>query len=344
MLGIPKDVSLELEVEDFDDSLGCPLDKYENATPAMVGGKALNCWRLMKHGFPVPNSFIVPTYVYSMHIGKAGVVGLIADLFSKLGETSRDESEKKLDEIRDKILSTALDEEVVRNIKTFLGALPATSSVAVRSSGSAEDMLSQSFAGQYDTFLYKKTLEEVVDSIKACWASMFKVHILDYALRPVFQGPEVDGKHSNNDMEPSTVHQLISPPKMGVLIMQMVDSAKSGVCFTRNLWGEANEIMVESVYGQCEGLVSGEVTPDRFVVDKYSMNVVYQQNVEQTHMFVRSSNRDGVEKVSLDENEGAAKNAGSVLSSSDLRVSLGRTRLFRCLLLISMANYINPTP
>lgn len=102
--------------------------------------------------------------------------------------------------------------------------------------------------------------------------------------------------------------------------MQMVEAEMSGVCFTRNLWGEASELMIEAVYGQGEGLVSGELTPDRYVVDKYSTKLVYQSVTEQTHMFVRSSNQDGVIKVAFEE-----PRQGPVLDSKKVRVSMNES-------------------
>lgn len=70
----------------------------------------------------------------------------------------------------------------------MLGKLtnPFTTLIHKQLIGSAEDLAGQSFAGQYDTFLYKSTVEDIINSIKACWASMFKEHILDYASRSVF--------------------------------------------------------------------------------------------------------------------------------------------------------------
>lgn len=307
----PRGGFLDLDLEDFDSSLGCPLKSYENATLGLVGGKALQCWRLTKHGFPVPTAFIIPTYVYSLHVGQAGVAALINEVFSSglADKACRPSNEAKLQRIREAIMSTPLQDEVVENLKTFLDAMKDGTEVAVRSSGSAEDLASQSFAGQYDTFLYKKTLDEVVESVKACWASMFKPHILDYAYNAVFL------KAETSPDEPATASESIKPPKMGVLVMQMIEAEKAGVCFTQNLWGRAEEIMVEAVYGQGEGLVSGEITPDRFVLDKFSTDLVYQQLHEQTHKFVRSSNLDGVEMVEL-----GLKRRGPVLSSKELRV------------------------
>lgn len=303
----------ELDLQDFDSSLGCPLASFEEATLHLVGGKALQCWRLTRHGLPVPPAFIIPTFVYSLHISQAGVVDLINEVFSSdlRDEAVREATKPKLEEIRNKIMSTPLNEEVVENLTAFLDALSDKDTVAVRSSGTAEDLASQSFAGQYDTFLYKRTCEEVCESVKACWVSMFKTHILDYASRDVF----LSVKEGDDINEPDVFSPgSMKPPQMGVLIMKMIDAKASGVCFSKNLWGEASEIMIEAVLGQGEGLVGGEVTPDRYVVNKYSAKLCYQDLNPQTHKFVRSSNMDGVEKVAIDP-----PFEGSVLSSRNLK-------------------------
>ena len=250
-------------------------------------------------GFPVPEAFVLPTYVYSMHIADAGVVDLINDVFASdlVDDAVRETTREKLATIRERIMSTQLNAEVVENLEEWMDTLHGAP-MAVRSSGSAEDLAGQSFAGQYDTFLYKTTIEEVSDSIKACWSSMFKDHILDYATKSVFLSTK-EGKDTN---EPRVYTPGAWPqPRMGVLVMKMVEAKASGVIFTRNLWGEKNEVMIEAVYGQGEGLVSGEITPDRFVLDKRSNNLCYEQLSTQTHKFVRAANMDGIVKVELSE-------------------------------------------
>jgi Pyruvate phosphate dikinase, AMP/ATP-binding domain len=141
--------------------------------------------------------------------------------------------------------------------------------------------------------------------------SMFKPHILDYAYNSAF----LDQESSSPDNS-TTTKDSIKAPKMGVLIMQMVEAEKAGVCFTQNLWGDADEIMIEAVYGQGEGLVSGELTPDRHVLNKYSTDLVYQQLSKQTHKFVKAANMDGVEKVKIKDQIDAP-----VLTARELRVS-----------------------
>jgi phosphoenolpyruvate synthase/pyruvate phosphate dikinase len=100
------------------------------------------------------------------------VAGLIQEVFTSgmMNKSCRPANEAKLERIREAIMRTPLQKEVLDNLSTFLDAMKDGTRVAVRSSGSAEDLASQSFAGQYDTFLYKQTLEEVEESVKACWA------------------------------------------------------------------------------------------------------------------------------------------------------------------------------
>lgn len=151
---------------------------------------------------------IIPTYVYSLHIGDAGVINLINDVFGKhvnlKDEAVRESVKPKLEEIQKRILATPINEEVKENLDLWLASLPDDVSCAVRSSGSAEDLASQSFAGQYDSFMYRSTADEICDAVKLCWASMFKPFVLDYAART----------------SDETVH--LKPPKMGVLVMKMV--------------------------------------------------------------------------------------------------------------------------
>ena len=126
--------------EVFDSSLGCPLSTYEEATLNLIGGKALQCWRLMKFGLPVPNSFVIPTFVYSMHIQTAGVVELIDEVFGSdlRNEGTREGARPKLEEIRKQIMETPLIDEVVQNLEAWLDTASGGATFAVRSSGSAE--------------------------------------------------------------------------------------------------------------------------------------------------------------------------------------------------------------
>ena len=136
-----------------DQSLGCPLATFEWATLGLVGGKALQCWKLTRHGFPMPASYVIPTYAYSLHIQQAGINDEITSVFCELTKSAasdrREQAERQLALIRTKILETPLHGPVRDNLRAFLNTLPEGTCYAVRSSATAEDTVSQSFAGQY---------------------------------------------------------------------------------------------------------------------------------------------------------------------------------------------------
>ena len=137
-----------------DQSLGCPLASFDLATLALVGGKALQCWKLTQHGFPLPCSYVIPTYVYSMHIQEANVSDTISEVFASdlRSPEGRPTAERRLEEIRTRILQTPLNPQCVENLQAFLNTLAPGTFYAVRSSGTSEDSANQSFAGQYGMY------------------------------------------------------------------------------------------------------------------------------------------------------------------------------------------------
>lgn len=124
----------------------------------------------------------------------------------------------------------------------------ATYAVAVRSSSALEDLKGASFAGQYETILNVRNEEELLHSIKCCWASYFSSYAQEYA--------------KNN-------HISLSDVKMGVLVQGMVDADVAGVIFSSNpVTFNHNEILINANYGLGESVVDGMVTPDLFIVHK----------------------------------------------------------------------------
>lgn len=120
---------------------------------------------------------------------------------------------------------------------------------------------------------------------------MFKAHILDYVTL---------GQDQDDANREKAANETLHTPHMAVLIMHMVEAKASGVMFSQNLWGSKNEVMIEAVLGQGEGLVSGDLTPDRYVMDKYSLRSCYQNIApQQTHKYAKADNQDGVEKIEL---------------------------------------------
>src|SRR5204863_309044 len=134
--------------------------------------------------------------------------------------------------------------------------------VAVRSSATSEDLPDASFAGQQDTFLNVKGEEQLVHYVQKCWSSL-------YTPRAIFYREEKGFPHEK---------VLIS-----VGVQKMVQSKCSGVAFTLDpINGDPSKIVIESTWGLGEALVAGIVRPDRFIVDKGTMQLIHKEIVPTT--------------------------------------------------------------
>jgi pyruvate,water dikinase len=191
-----------------------------------VGGKGLNLGKLARARFRVPQGFCVTTDAY-----RFSVQGLL---------------EQNAGCIKDLVLST----ELVTAVHTAREQLK-TDTVAVRSSATAEDLAEASFAGQQDTFL-NVTSDELLDALKACWASLWSERAIAYRQTQGISDEEL---------------------AMAVVIQEMCEADVSGVLFTVSPF-RADVSIVESNWGLGESVVSGAITPDSFHVSRETGEVV----------------------------------------------------------------------
>ncbi len=154
--------------------------------------------------------------------------------------------------------------------------------VAVRSSSALEDLEGASFAGQYETILNVRHIDELIHSIKRCWASYFSSYVQDYA--------------QNNQISLADV-------QMGVLVQGMVLADVSGVIFSSNpVTHNRNEILINASYGLGEAIVDGSVTPDMFIINKQSNDVMKELGLKEIQIIpTESGNR--VVDVALEQQE-----------------------------------------
>lgn len=189
------------------------LVEPEAADPAVSGSKAARLATLAARGFPVPAGFVVTTAACE-----------------RVLET--------VDEAAGDLVGALLPADVREGIVSGLGRL-GSGAVAVRSSGTAEDLPDASYAGQYETVLGATGLDEVADAVRRCLASASSARVRSYT----GSGRGV----------------------MAVLIQRMVPAETAGVVFTANPVTGDDEILVSAVRGVGERLVSGEATPDEWV-------------------------------------------------------------------------------
>jgi len=240
----------------------------------VVGGKNANLGEMIQAKIPVPPGFAITAQVYKKFINETHID---QEIYRIISDTITDVDDPKLYEmasknIRKLIEGTEVPEEIVDAIrdayqKLTMRVQSSNVSVAVRSSATAEDLPGASFAGQQESFLNVEGADEVVEKTIRCWSSLFTPRAIFYRTEKGFKHDEV----------------LIS-----VGVQKMVDARSAGVMFTINpVTGERNQIIIEGTWGLGEAVVSGAETPDYFVVDKGSLEIVERKIAKKTVEYIR---------------------------------------------------------
>jgi pyruvate, water dikinase len=233
-----------------------------------MGGKCTSLSRMIAAGVRVPGGFAVTTDAYAAHLESADLSRLIEHIASSIEIGNVDDEAAKSSEIRAAIMRAAMPAAVETAIRNAYRAMAAGDDlpVAVRSSATAEDMPEASFAGQQDTFLWVVGADPVVDRVKACWASLFNARAISY--------------RAKNGLSLSDVGMCVG-------VQKMVDAAAAGVAMTLDpINGDRSKIVIESAFGLGEPVVSGDITPDNFVVEKVLLEIVRRSIVEKDHELV----------------------------------------------------------
>ena len=220
---------------------------------AGVGGKAASLGTLMQAGFPVPDGYAVTTRAFDAALAD-GVAQRISAELAELDHGDLQAVEDCGVRLRALVETTPLPPAVADAIRTAYRALGQEVPVAVRSSATAEDGAEDSFAGQQDTYLWVVGEDEVVDSVRRCWASLYSARSIAY--------------RSERGIAHDDVH-------MGVAVQRMVAARAAGVAMTLNPSnGDRSKIAIEASFGLGESVVSGQVTPDSLLVDKVMLDIV----------------------------------------------------------------------
>lgn len=211
-----------------------------------VGGKGANLGKLVKAGFPVPSGFVVTTDGYAGCIRTNDLEADIQEELAGLDYESIDQLEEETAKIRAAIVGCEIPADLVKRIVQAYGELGDEPYVAVRSSGTAEDLEDASFAGQHDTYLDVKGNDAVLDAVRRCWASLWTARATAYRHKKGFDKGGIS---------------------IAVVVQKMVAPDVSGVMFTGNpMDARADEYVINAGWGLGEAVVSGMITPDEYVV------------------------------------------------------------------------------
>ncbi|MBO0831796.1 MAG: PEP/pyruvate-binding domain-containing protein [Actinobacteria bacterium] len=234
--------------------LVCPLSAVGANDRAVAGGKGASLGELHRAGLPVPPGFIVTVRAFGDAMRIADPDGTAGTELARLPAADPTAIERAAAAVRARITAAPLRTDIAAEITAAYKSLGSDVPVAVRSSAIGEDAAEASFAGLQDTYLWIRGASAVLDHVRKCWASLYNTEAVSYRLR---QGmPEGD-------------------VAMAVVVQRMVDPRSAGVMFTCSpQTGDRSVIAIEGSWGLGSVLVSGEVTPDSFVVSKVTGEIL----------------------------------------------------------------------
>lgn len=230
------------------------LEEIRKEDIAAVGGKGASLGEMFAIGLPVPRAFVVTSQAFRRFLVKTG---LEETLFKELDSLNVDDNnalEQAAKVAKEAVLDGKIPDTIVESIKAAYRRMDESELVvAVRSSATAEDLPDASFAGQQETYLNIKGEARLVEAVQKCWASLYGARALYYRAKQGFDDRSVN---------------------IAVVVQQLVNSEKAGVMFTSHpVTGEPLTI-IEGSWGLGEAVVSGSVSPDKYVFDQRSGNVI----------------------------------------------------------------------
>mgnify|MGYP001298268545 FL=1 len=239
------------------------LDQTNMSEVNLVGGKNASLGEMLQNltnlGINIPNGFVVTAIGFDNFISNNNISQQIDNIINSIDINNTIELKNKSNQIKKLIIDSEFPEKLKNDIGEYYQQLcqkynTSNLDVAVRSSGTSEDMPDASFAGQQDTYLNVTGIDDLLLKIKLCFASLYNDRAISYR------------KAMNYDSK------VI---KLSVCIQKMVrsDLASSGVVFTLDISsGFEDLIVINSSYGLGEMVVSGQVKPDEFLIYKKKMN------------------------------------------------------------------------
>jgi len=264
------------------------LDDPSAVGNRLLGGKFGSLAEMTAARFEVPPGFGVTTAAYRHFLDSAGLAERACAVRAAAAGAELADVQRLSAEFTAALDTAPLPADLERDIRDAYAQLERRADqndlpVAVRSSGESEDLAGASFAGQYDTFLWIRGVDDVLRHVRRCWSGMFGAAVLTY--RP--GSGAVD-----------------SAADLGICVgvQQMVQARAAGVMFTLDpVTGDRSKVVIEGCWGLGEGVVSGGITPSRYVVDKVTFEVIRREVARQETQFGFDPAAAGVGLVPVDD-------------------------------------------
>ena len=268
---------------------------------SVAGGKGANLGELSKiEGIRVPGGFCISSEAFKRSIGETLSINELLDQLSLLKAEDRNEIGDLSSEIRKTIEGLVIPQDIDDDVTSFLSRLGETNAYAVRSSATAEDLPTASFAGQHDTYLNIVGKEAILRNISKCWASLFTERAVTYRLQ--------------NGID----HRKV---QMSVVVQKMVFPQVSGILFTADpVTSNRKVLSIDAGFGLGEALVSGLVNAD---VYKVLDGKIIDKKISAKKLAIYASNDGGTKEQAVEPDR---QNVQALTDKQILQLErLGRT-------------------
>jgi len=262
------------------------FNKLGKNDASIAGGKGASLGEMTQAGIPVPPGFVILAAAFEKFLEETDLDVEIDSLLEKVKHNDVYSVELASERIQSLILAAKMPDDIAENIQTSFKELGAEYG-AVRSSATAEDSASAAWAGQLDSFL-NTTEKDLLEKVKKCWASLFTPRAIFYRF------------------EQNLHTQKIS---VAVVIQKMVRSEVSGIAFSVHpVTQDYNQLIIEAGFGLGEAIVSGQITPDSYVMEKEPRRIIDKNMAQQKRGIFRvtgggsewqeiSADRGGQQKI-----------------------------------------------
>jgi len=287
-----------------------------------VGGKGASLGEMFSAKFPVPPGFSITTFAFESFMSGNNLVEKIKEIIESVTFEETEALQNASKEIRALIEKQEISKELATEIlesyhilgtekidergisQDALNILKNSQEpifVSVRSSATTEDLVTASFAGQQDSFLNVKGDRQLLEYVKKCFSSLYTARAMYYRNKQGFKEGEA----------------LLS-----IVIQKMVDSEKSGVIFSKDPTNKTEHIIIEAVYGLGEGIVSGKISPDNYMVNKELKIEKIKTSLKKIAIVRNSSGKNETVKLSPERAKSQVLTNGEILEAADFAMKL----------------------
>lgn len=240
----------------------------------LAGGKGASLGEMTQAGIPVPPGFVILSASFEKFLEETDLNVEIDSILHTVDHKEIHTVENASEKIKALILEAEMPEDIAKEIGASFKKL-GTKYVAVRSSATAEDSTSAAWAGQLDSFL-NTTEKDLLEKVKHCWASLFTPRAIFYRFEKGLHGTHIS---------------------VAVVVQKMVESEVSGIAFSVHpVTEDRNQLIIEAGFGLGEAIVSGQITPDSYVVEKKPRRIIDKNISEQERGIYRDTKGGNVWK------------------------------------------------